>query len=195
MTITNNRAAGQAGATKHSSLSLWAVAAVSASLLCIALPPQTAHAGGNGLRSGIVCPAAAPYRVYVWGAWRCYADDPHTAEDEGAAARAAQEADRAERRRQKHLRRTEIPCRNERCSPAARGAGGSSNSAMDRLGGGTAGAPSGGGQSGGRSATRSSAGTGPVTSGGGPSAPNIGISTITRPGGTTPGQSQSSGLR
>jgi hypothetical protein len=73
---------------------------------------------------------------------------------------------------------------------------GSSTSAMDRLGGGgMGGAPSGGGQSGERSAPRPSAGGGASSETPSGRAPNIGINTIMKPGGTSPGQGQSPGLR
>jgi hypothetical protein len=74
--------------------------------------------------------------------------------------------------------------------------GGSSTSAMDRLGGGgTGGAPSaGGGQSGGRSAPKPSAGGGASSETPSGRAPNIGTNTIMQPGGTTPG-GRSPGLR
>ena len=74
---------------------------------------------------------------------------------------------------------------------------GSSNSAMDRLGGGgSGGASSGDRQSGGGSAARPSGGGGASSApAGGSSAPNIGTNTFMKPGGTSPGQGQSPGLR
>ena len=89
------------------------------------------------------------------------------------------------------------PC-GTRSNPCKSAAGGSSGSAMDRLGGsGSAGAPSGGGQSGAPSAAKSSAGgsASSATPASGSAAPNIGINTITRPGVSMPNQSQSPGLR
>jgi hypothetical protein len=73
---------------------------------------------------------------------------------------------------------------------------GSSNSAMDRLGGGgSGGAPSGDRQSGGGSAARPSGGGGASSApAGGSSAPNIGRNTIMEPG-ATPGQLRGPGLR
>jgi hypothetical protein len=223
MTISNNRAAGQAGATRHSSLSLGALAAVTAGLLCVALPPQAARAAGSGLQSGIVCPASAPYRIYVYGVWRCYECDRDTPPEECKAKREKREAAERAARRQRDLRNAKIPCWTAPCSPGAAAAlkregtssGGSEqvqpsgerrrntasggSSAVDRLsGGGAPRAPLGSGQSGGGAGTRSSASAGASSaapSGGGSSAPNIGTNAIMRAGGSTPGQSQSPGLR
>jgi hypothetical protein len=198
MTISNNRAAGQAGATKHSSLSLCALAAMAAGLLCVALPPLAARAAGNGLQSGITCPAAAPYRIYVYGVWRCYECDRDTLPEECEKRKAA---NRAARRSWKDLRNPKIPCRNAPCSPGAAAAKreGISSGAVDRLSGdGAPRAPLGGGQSGGGPGTRSSASgaaSSATSSGGGTSAPSIGTNTIMRAGGSTPGQTQSPGLR
>jgi hypothetical protein len=89
------------------------------------------------------------------------------------------------------------PC-GTRSNPCKSAAGGSSGSAMDRLGGsGSAGAPSGGGQRGAPSAAKSSAGgsASSATPAGGSAAPNIGINAISKPGVSMPNQSQSPGLR
>jgi hypothetical protein len=73
--------------------------------------------------------------------------------------------------------------------------GGSSTSAMDRLGGGTSATPSGGAGSSGGSAARPSGGGGASSApAGGSSAPNIGRNTIMEPG-ATPGQLRGPGLR
>jgi hypothetical protein len=183
MTIPNIRP-GMLGRThlrRHSSVSKWGLAYVAylaLGTLAAAMSPDVARSHGFGGKSGVVCPYGHVFQCLMTYC-ACY----ETEEQKKAG------------KRQKALKRVTNPCRAEPCSPGASRR--SSSSAMDRLGGrGMSPAASRGGQTGGGSAARpSGGGTSSSAPGGGSPAPNIGTNTIMRPGGSTPGQRQSPGLR